>query len=66
MDHRDGLPHPGFFYWMNMTETPMNGKTYNVATTPTGSKSIARRLPCRGCTRQCNNYRFCNGKPWRK
>jgi len=23
------------------------------------------RLPCRGCTKNCNDYNRCNGKPWR-
>jgi len=23
------------------------------------------RLPCRGCTRDCKNYPYCNGTPWR-
>jgi hypothetical protein len=23
------------------------------------------RLPCRGCTRQCEYYSRCNGAPWR-
>jgi len=25
----------------------------------------SNRLPCRGCTRNCNDYDRCNGKPWR-
>ena len=25
----------------------------------------SNRLPCRGCTRDCLNYQYCNGKPWR-
>jgi len=25
----------------------------------------SKRLPCRGCTRDCGNYARCNGKPWR-
>lgn len=24
-----------------------------------------QRLPCRGCTSRCQNYPFCDGKPWR-
>ncbi len=23
------------------------------------------RLPCRGCTTDCNNYAVCEGTPWR-
>jgi len=23
------------------------------------------RLPCRGCTKNCNDYNRCNGTPWR-
>jgi hypothetical protein len=25
----------------------------------------AERLPCRGCTRSCENYDRCDGRPWR-
>jgi hypothetical protein len=25
----------------------------------------AERLPCRGCTRSCENYERCDGRPWR-
>ena len=24
-----------------------------------------QRLPCRGCTEDCENYPKCDGKPWR-
>ena len=24
----------------------------------------AERLPCRGCTRDCENYDRCGGRPW--
>ncbi len=26
----------------------------------------SKRLPCRGCTADCKNYAFCDGKPWRQ
>jgi len=26
----------------------------------------SKRLPCRGCTADCKNYAFCEGKPWRQ
>ena len=25
-----------------------------------------KRLPCRGCTSDCNNYEFCDGQLWRQ
>jgi hypothetical protein len=25
-----------------------------------------KRLPCRGCTSDCKNYEFCDGKLWRQ
>lgn len=28
-------------------------------------KEPAIRLPCRGCTRDCKNYRLCEGRLWR-
>ena len=24
-----------------------------------------KRMPCRGCTPDCQNYDVCDGKPWR-
>ena len=29
------------------------------------NKSQINRLPCRGCTKNCTNYQYCNGKLWR-
>jgi hypothetical protein len=34
-----------------------------MAATPTQE---IKRLPCRGCTSDCKNYEFCDGKLWRQ
>ena len=43
----------------------MNKKLNSQNTASDIDQSKSYRLPCRGCTINCSNYKICNGKPWR-
>lgn len=38
----------------------------NKSAPPVKNLIESKRLPCRGCTKDCKNYVFCDGKPWRQ
>jgi len=43
----------------------MNTNSSNQNTVDITNNSESTRLPCRGCSRNCSDYKYCNGKPWR-
>jgi hypothetical protein len=68
MDVRDGCPTiPAFFLKLSIMNagSPLPLKYTVQALAGLRQNKVNERLPCRGCTRHCGNYGYCNGKPWR-